>query len=70
MYSGAVNRMKVKRIAVGSIYVSPRSKVKAETIEHIIETIHSLRAKYDNDINWLIGGDFNHLNISDILQCY
>ena len=41
-----------------------------KTIEHIIETIHSLRAKFDNDIHWLIGGDFNHLNISDILQCY
>ena len=62
--------LKVKRIAVGAIYVSPRSRVKPETIDHIIETIHILRAKYDNDINFIIGGDFNHLDINDILYAY
>ena len=61
---------KVKRIAIGSIYVSPRSKHKTDIIEHIIETIHVLRAKHDNEINFLIGGDFNRLDISDILECY
>ena len=64
------NRLKVKRIAVGSVYVSPRSQVKTETIEHIIESIHLLRAQFDNDIHFLIGGDFNRLDISDILECY
>ena len=64
------HRMKVKRIAVGSIYVSPRSQVKNETVEHIIESIHLLRAKYDNEIHFLIGGDFNRLDVSDILDCY
>ena len=64
------NRMKVKRIAVGSIYISPRSQVKTETVEHIIESIHQLRAKYDNEINFLIGGDFNRLDVSEILDCY
>ena len=64
------NRHNVKRIAVASIYVSPRSKFKPETIEHIVESIHILRAKYDNDIKLLIGGDFNRLDISEILECY
>ena len=62
--------MKVKRIAVGSYYISPKSRHKQETIEHIIETIHVLRAKYDNDINYIISGDFNRTPISDILDSY
>jgi hypothetical protein len=64
------HKLKVKRIAIGTIYVSPRLKHKIETIEHIIATIHSLRAQYDNEINFLIGGDFNQLDISEILDCY
>ena len=63
----ANNRLKVKRIAVGSIYVSPRSQVKPETIEHILESIHLLRAQYDNDIHFLVGGDCNWWDITDIL---
>ena len=63
-------QLKVKRIAVGSIYVSPKSRHKIETIEHMIATIHSLRAKYDNEINFLIGGDFNRLNVNEILESY
>ena len=59
-----------KRIAVASYYISPRSRHKQETIEHIIQTIHSLRAKFENDINFLIGGDFNRVNIMDILDSY
>ena len=46
---------KVKRIVVGTIYVSPNSQHKLKTIDHII---HTLRAKYDNNVNFLIGGDF------------
>ena len=61
---------KVKRIAIGSIYSSPRLRVKTETIDHIIESIHLIRAQYDNDVNFFIGGDFNHLPIADILECY
>ena len=63
-------RFKVKRIAVGSIYVSPRSKFKTEVIERIIETIHILRAKYNNEISFCIGGDFNRVDTSEILDCY
>ena len=47
-----------------------QSKTKKEVIEHIIETIHLLRAKYDNEISLLIGGDFNRVDISEILDCY
>ena len=62
--------LKVQRIAVGSIYVGPRSRVKPETIEHIIESIHILRAQYDNEIHFCIGGDFNHLDVTEILDSY
>ena len=68
--SGQKENLKVKRILVGSIYVSPKSRVKSEIIEHIIQSIHSVRAKYDNEVNCLIGGDFNHLDISEILECH
>ena len=67
---GCSNQLKVKRIAVCSVYVSPRSQYKSETINHLIESIHLLRAKFDNEINFCIGGDFNRLDISDILECY
>ena len=50
---------KVKRIAVGSIYVSPNFKYRVATIDHIIEIIHLLRAKYHNEIHFLCGGDVN-----------
>ena len=58
--------LNVKRIAVGSYYISPKSRHKKETIEHIIQSIHTLRAKYDNEINFLISGDFNRVDITDI----
>ena len=61
---------KVKRIAVGSIYVSPNSRFKVATIDHIIETIHLLRSKYNNEVHFLCGGDVNRLNISSILDAY
>ena len=64
------SNLKVKRIAIGTVYVSPKSRHNAETIEHIIETIHLMKARYDNDINFLIGGDFNRLDITEILDCY
>ena len=63
-------RSKIKRIAVGSFYVSPNSMHKTATIDHIIETIHMLRATYDNEINFLMGGDVNRLNINPILDAY
>ena len=61
---------KVKRIAVGTFYVSPKSAYKEETIEHIIENIHMLRAKFDNQVHFLLGGDVNRLKIEPILDSY
>ena len=46
---------KIKRICVGSIYISPRSKHKVETIEHLVHTIHSVRATFDNEVNFCFG---------------
>ena len=68
--SSDLKMLKVKRIAVGSFYISPRSQYKNETIEHIIQSIHILRAKYDNQLNFLLGGDFNRVDINDILDSY
>ena len=50
--------------------VSLKSRHKAETIEHIIQTIYSLWARYDNEVHFLLGGDFNQVGISDILDSY
>ena len=60
----------IENIAIASIYVSPTSVYKTATIDHVIETIHLLRAQYDNNINYLIGGDLNRLKIDRILDSY
>ena len=52
---------RIENIAIASIYVSPTSVYKTASINHIIDTIHLLRAQYDNKINYLIGGDVNRL---------
>ena len=62
--------LRVKKIVVGSFYVSPNSPHKAATIDHIIETIHILRSRFDNEVNFILGGDFNRINISSILDAY
>ena len=55
---------------IEGLYVSPSSKFKTKTIDHVVETIHFLRSEYDNDISFLLGGDLNQLNINYILQSY
>ena len=61
---------KVKKIAIGTFYVSPKSVHKDATIDHIIENIHFLRSQYDNEIHFLLGGDLNRLKIEPILDSY
>ena len=61
---------KVKKIAIGTFYVSPRSVFKEATIDHIIENIHFLRSKFDNEIHFLLGGDLNRLKIEPIMDSY
>ena len=57
-------------LAICSLYVSPASKFKTKTIDHVVLTIHFIRSQFDHDISFLLGGDLNHLNINPILQCY
>ena len=61
---------RVKRIAVGSFYVSPNSPHKQATIDHIIHNIQIIRSMYNNEVNFILGGDFNRLNINSILDSY
>ena len=60
----------VQRICVAAIYIAPRSPFKDETVDNIIHTIHTLRAKYDNKISFLLAGDFNRVGVQDILDSY
>ena len=58
----------IKKICVGSIYIAPRSKHKQETVDHIIDVIFQMKARYGNQVNYMISGDFNKYPISDILS--
>ena len=60
----------IENIAIASVYVSPNSVYKTETINHLIDTIHLLTARFDNEVNYLIGGDINRLKINRIIDCY
>ena len=64
------NLQRVKRICVGSIYISPKSKYKDETITHIIHTIHAMRAKYNHEVHFYISGDFNKVSVAQVLRSY
>ena len=64
------NQQNIKHIAIGSYYISPRATNKQEVVEHIIDTIHTIRARYNNEVYFIISGDFNRVDISDILDCY
>ena len=61
---------KVKRICVGSLYIAPRSEMKSETMSHIIQTIHYIRSKYDNQVHFVIGGDVNKTDYTDVIDAY
>jgi hypothetical protein len=58
----------IKKILVGGIYISPRSQFKQQTVEHIIETMHSIQSQYEDTVRFMIGGDFNKVDIEDILE--
>ena len=64
------NKNGVKKIAVGSFYVSPNSVYKTKTLDHIMSSIHQLRSEHGNDLKFLLGGDLNRLNITRILDSY
>ena len=58
----------ITRICVGSIYIAPKSKYKKETVDHIIDVMFSMKARFDNKVNFLISCDFNKYPVSDILS--
>ena len=51
------------------MYISQKSKFKSETIEHLIESLHVIKSQHDN-IHVLVLGDFNKVDISDLLDSY
>ena len=60
---------KFKYIAVCSMYYrGPKSTKKKELFDHIAETYHYLSAKYGSNIQYVIAGDTNRLNLSPILS--
>jgi hypothetical protein len=52
------------------VYIAPRYALKQETMDHIIQTIHFIRSKYDNEVHFIIGGDVNTTNYEDVLDSY
>ena len=60
----------VKRICVSSIYIAPRSKMKTQTMNHLIQSLHYIRSKYDNNVNFVLAGDVNRTDYADVLDSY
>ena len=60
---------KIKNICISSVYISPKSRYKKQTIAHIVESIHLIRSYYDNSISFCISGDFNKYPYQEILDC-
>ena len=60
---------KFKYIAICSVYYrGPKSTKKKELFDHIAESFHLLSAKYGSNIQFIIAGDTNRLNLSPILN--
>ena len=58
---------RIKYIAVASFYYrGPKSTKKDELFDHIAESFHLLSSKYGPDLQFLIMGDANRLNLSPI----
>ena len=64
----APKRATIKNICLASVYISPKSRFKKETIAHIIESIQLIRSFYDNDVRFCVSGDFNKCLIEDLLD--
>ena len=45
-------------------------RLKSETMSHIIQTIHYIRSKNDNQVHFVIGGDVNKTDYSDVIDSY
>ena len=59
---------KYKNILVGAVYIAPRTEYKQETIQHIIEVMQCMQARFDDQLGHIVTGDFNKTDITDILD--
>ena len=57
----------IKRICVGSIYIAPKSKYKQESVDHIVDVMFQTKARFGNDVHFIISGDFNKYPVGHIL---
>ena len=61
-------RNRIKQIAVCSLYYrGPKSTKKKELFDHLAESYNFLVAKYGADLQFIIAGDTNRLNLTPIL---
>ena len=58
----------VKRICVGSVYIAPKSRFKQQSVDHIVDVMFQMKARYGNQVNFAISGDFNKYPVCDILS--
>ena len=61
---------RVRRICVAAVYIAPGSPFKEEAIDHLIHTVHLIRAKYNNEVHFLLAGDYNRVGVEEILRSY
>ena len=62
-------RNRIKQIAVCSMYYrGPKSTKRKELFDHIAESYNLLLARYGSDLQFIIAGDTNRLNLSPILN--
>ena len=59
---------RVGRICVAVVYIAPESPFKEEAINHLIHTVHLIRAKYNNEVHFLLAGDYNRVGVEEILR--
>ena len=60
---------KLRYIAICSLYYrGPKSTKKQELYDHIAQTFHYLSAKYGSQIEFILAGDTNRLNLRPILS--
>ena len=59
---------RIKHIVAASLYYSSTQTRKADFIDHIAETFHTLCYLYGSDLKFILSGDINRLNINPILN--
>ena len=52
----------------GSIYCKPNFRRKADLHDHIAEAYNIISTKYTRGLHFIIAGDTNNLNISQIIN--